>query len=130
MPLFAFWRSRDVELEAGFILAGTLVLDVARLKNKSMPKRTQRLINEIVQRLSVNAQSGRMANYDSVFGWPAEHKPLNAVDTSDEALMTAWAKDRLIIAVRVDHRNDGFLRVDSDMMRQMGLAVPAPDSQQ
>jgi hypothetical protein len=33
--------------------------------------------------------------------------------------MASWAKDRLSIAVRIDPRNDGLLRIDSDMARQL-----------
>lgn len=39
---------------------------------------------------------------------------------SDEA-QTNWAKDRLTIAVRVDPRDDGKVRMDSDLVWQLGL---------
>ena len=58
-------------------------------------------------------------------------KPINAVDTKDDALMAAWAKGRLKISVRVDPRSSNHgLRIDSDMLRQMGLASNAPEKKQ
>ena len=61
----------------------------------------------------------------------ARGKPINAVDTKDDALMAAWAKGRLKISVRVDPRSSNHgLRIDSDMLRQMGLASNAPEKKQ
>ena len=46
---------------------------------------------------------------------------MNAVDVDNDALMASWAKERVVIGVRVDPRNDGYLRIDSDALLQMGL---------
>jgi hypothetical protein len=35
--------------------------------------------------------------------------------------MANWAKTRIVIEVRVDPRNDGKVRIDSDTLRQMGV---------
>jgi hypothetical protein len=37
----------------------------------------------------------------------------------DDALMASWAKDRLVIVIRVDPRSDEYLRIDSELMRQL-----------
>jgi hypothetical protein len=57
-----------------------------------------------------------------IYGWPTGtgHNPLHRVDVDDAALMEPWAKRCLVIGVRIDPRNDGFVRVDSDMMQQAG----------
>jgi hypothetical protein len=48
------------------------------------------------------------------------YRPPNADDIiSNDELMAPWAKDRLTIAVRVDPRKAGLLRIDSDMARQL-----------
>jgi hypothetical protein len=39
----------------------------------------------------------------------------------DDALMAAWAQRRVVIAVRIDPRADGMVRLDSDIARQLGL---------
>lgn len=60
-----------------------------------------------------------------MIGWHGGAAPENAVDTGDDAIMSAWAARSLAIAVRIDPREDGFLRLDSDALAQMGLG-PAP----
>jgi hypothetical protein len=120
MPFFVFWRRPDIEREADFILAGQLIVDIP--KTKKPKRRQQRMIAEIVQRLTASAQSGQMPVDAVVYGWSGGSRPANAVDVNDDALMAAWAKDRIAIAVRVDPSpRDGHLRVDSDMLLQMGL---------
>jgi len=56
-----------------------------------------------------------------VFGWHGGSKPPNAVDTSNDLIMGAWAAKSVGIVVRIDQRNDGFVRFDSDVLRQMGI---------
>jgi hypothetical protein len=118
-PAFVFFRRHDIELESGLLLAGQLIVDFAASEEPT--RRQQQMVREMVQQLTDHAQSGRMPNDAQVIGWRDGRKPANAVDVDDDALMTAWAKDRLIIAVRVDPRNDGLMRIDSDMRRQAGL---------
>jgi hypothetical protein len=104
MPVFVFARRRDIELAAGFILVGRLVLDMpepAEGAARKMPKRVTRKVDEIIRYLTTRAQSGRMPDDAVIYGWPGECKPPNAVDTNDDAVMTAWANTRLVIDVRV-----------------------------
>jgi hypothetical protein len=120
MPAFVFHRRRHVELEAGFILAGQLIVDIP--KTKKPKERDRRMVMKIIQQLTAEAQSGRMPIDGLIFGWHGGVKPPNAVDTNDDAIMSAWADRSMIIGVRVDPRpNDGSLRLDSDALAQMGL---------
>jgi hypothetical protein len=117
MPVFVFGRRRDIERETGLILAGQLIVDIP--KNTKPRRRHQRMIADIVQMLI--ARAGEMPEDAMVVGWPGEHRPANAVDVNDDALMASWAKDRTVIVLRIDPRNDGYLRIDSDMLLQAGL---------
>ena len=122
MPAFVFARRRDIELEAGFILAGRLVLDEPKPTRNDLPNHVSRMTVEIIQQLTAMARSGRMPDYAVTYGWPGGRRPPNADDiTGNDALMAAWARDRLTIEVRVDPRNDGVVRVDRGTMRQIGL---------
>ena len=120
MPVFAFLRRRDIELETGMILAGKLVVDIP--KTTKPKRRHQRFIAEIVQRLTEGARSQQMPDDAIVYGWPNNNRPPDADATvDDDALMTNWAKSRIVIEVRVDPRDDGMVRIDSDTLRQMGV---------
>jgi hypothetical protein len=120
MPIFVFARRADIERESGLLLAGQLVVDIP--KTKKLKRRQQRMITGIVERLAAEVRSGRMPDdVFLVYGWRGGCRPANAVDVDGAALMEAWAKDRIVIAVRVDPRDDGHLRVDSDMALQMGF---------
>lgn len=122
MPVFVFARRRDIELESGFVLAGRLFLDEPKPTGEDMLDRVKRMTADIIQQLTAMARSGRMPDYAVTYGRPGGRRPPNADDiTSNDTLMAAWARDRLIIEVRVDPRNDGVVRVDSGTMRQIGL---------
>jgi len=119
MPVFAFLRRRDIELELGLVLAGRLVVDIPKT---TKPKRwDQRLIAEIVQRLSEGARTKQMPEDAVVYGWPGNQRPANAVDVDNDELMANWAETRIVIELRVDPRNDGMVRIDSYALRQMGI---------
>jgi hypothetical protein len=122
MPAFVFGRRHDIELEAGFVLAGQLILDFS--KQAEMTQHDNEMIAAIVQRLTADAQSGKLSDAnDLVVGWrsPDGCPPENAADIHDDALMASWAKDRFVITVRVDPRSDEYLRLDSDIIRQLDL---------
>ncbi len=120
MPTFVFERRRDIELEAGFILAGHLVVDIP--KRPKLKTRQKRMITEIVQQLTKMAQSAQMPDDALVYGWPGGRRPPDADDIiDDDALMASWASRSVVIGIRIDPRNDGLIRVDSDVMRQAGL---------
>jgi hypothetical protein len=113
-PMFAFEREHQVELENGFILAGHLIVDIPK---DARGESDQRLVANIVHQLKTHAESGQMPKDALVFGWRDGAKPANAVDTTDDAIMEAWAKRSLGIIVRIDpRRNDGFLRIDADAL--------------
>lgn len=118
MPVFVFARRRDIELETGLTLAGKLIVDIP--KTQKPKRRDQRLVAGIVQQLAESAR--QMPDDAIIYGWPKNCRPANADETIDnEELMANWAKDRMSIEVRVDPRNDGMLRIDSDLARHIGL---------
>jgi hypothetical protein len=117
MPVFAFARRSDVKRENGLILAGQLIVDIP--KSKKLKRRHQQMIADIIRRLTTAARSGQMAYNAVVYGWSGGSRPANAVDVHNDTLMAAWAKDRIAIAVRIDPRNDDYLRLDSDVLLQM-----------
>jgi hypothetical protein len=117
MPVFVFARRHDIEVEAGFILAGNLIVDL--LKKTEPTEDEKQMVAAIIQQLTDAAQSGRMPDDAVVYGWRGGHRPPNAVDIDDDKLMAAWAKDRCLITLRVDPRSDGLVRLDSDIVRQL-----------
>jgi len=114
-PLFVFGRRCDIELETGLILAGMLVVDIP--KGTKLKRRHQRLVARIIQELLQHAQSGQMPHDALIHGWQ-DARPSNAADDSQ---IDSWAETRLHIAVRIDPRHDGLMRLDSDIRRQMGM---------
>jgi hypothetical protein len=122
MPAFVFARRHDIELEAGFILAGMLIVDLPR--KVELTENEQQMVGAILQKLTDAAQSGRMPADALVYGWHGGGRPPDAVDTGNDEMMAAWARDCLTIGVRVDPRNDGWLTIDSDLMRQLEEADP------
>jgi hypothetical protein len=131
-PVFVFTRQRDIELETGLTLAGHLIVDIPLTEADENNDAQRILVEEVVQRLIADAESGRMPDDAFLIGWPGGGgRPANAVDT-DDALMKAWAETRMRIGLRVDPRNDGILRIDSGLRKWAGLpessiaAIPFP----
>jgi hypothetical protein len=118
-PFFVFVRDLDAEREGGFVLAGRVVFD---LPKDTPPQRvefeTDYVIREVLSRET-----------DSLIAWPKGskgEKPANAVDVDDDALMGAWAQDRLTVAIRVDPRAPGdHLRLDRKLLNEP-LPEPLP----
>src|SRR5262245_28857641 len=97
MPEFVFQRRRHIEIEAGYILAGQLIVDIPKGK---LNKRRQRRINKMLQMLTDMVQSGQMQNDAMIYAWPRGQRPINADEiVDDDALMAQWAKTRIIIGV-------------------------------
>ena len=121
MPSFVFGRRRDIELEAGFTLAGNLVIDIPR--QTKLKKRHERMFQDIVKGLVKMVVAGQMPDDAMIYGWPNGGRPANAdAITDNDDLMAAWARDRHHIVVRVDPRkDDGSLRLDSDIAKRLGL---------
>ena len=119
MPAFVFERCSHVEREAGFILAGQLIVDLP--KDTKIEGRHESMIQSIITQLLAEARSGFMPADALVSGWPGGTKPDNAVDTDNDALMTPWADRSLNIALRIYLRDDGIVCTDSDMLAHMGL---------
>ena len=119
MPVFAFMRRHDIELETGLVLAGTLIVDIP--KKTKLESHHQTMIALIIQHLTEWAKSGHMPHDGTAYAWPSGHRPPNADEITDnDALMASWAKERIIVAVRIDPLDDGMLRVDGDMKKAIG----------
>jgi hypothetical protein len=116
MPAFAFARRRDIEIETGLLLAGNLVVDIP--KGAKLKRKQRRMLTDIIQMLTAEARAGRMPDDAVIYAWRGGRRPANA---ADDAAIEQWGKTRLVCAVRVDPRDDGKVRIDSDIMWQMGL---------
>jgi hypothetical protein len=121
MPAFVFHRRRDIELEAGFVLAGQLIVDI--LTETELEGHHKQMLGSITKQLGEMVAANQMPDDAVIFGWPNGQRPANAdTITDNDKLMAAWAQDRLTIIVRVDPReDDGTLRLDSDIAKQLGL---------
>jgi hypothetical protein len=131
MPAFIFQRRSDIELEAGFILAGQLIVDIR--KRKKLKPSHERRIQSILAALPRLVQSGEMPEDGLVYGWPDGKRPPDADETVDnDALMTAWVKDRMVIGVRIDPRDSSERFNEADGARaewqsyQLALPGSAP----
>ena len=120
MPLFLFHRQRDIEQEANFLLAGTLVVDIPQKKAKK--PRNQQKVRAILRILMDMARAGTLPN-GMFAGWQGK-KPANSkAIIEDDALLEAWSKDRLLQVVRIEHGDEEPRKcLDSDALRWMGLA--------
>jgi hypothetical protein len=123
-PVFVFDRRHDIELETNIALAGSLFVE----------RRHEQRIPEFMQQIIEMARSGQMPTNALLYGWDGGRKPINAVDTKDDALMAAWVKDCLSIRVRIDPRikpREGiFAPFDSELLADIGLASNAPEKEQ
>src|SRR5262245_56172408 len=120
MPVFVFFRSRDIELEVGLILAGTLIVDIP--KATKLKRRHQRLVVKILQLLAESTRDQQMPDDGVAYGWPNGQRPANADETVDnDEVMANWAKTRTVIEVRVDPHNDGMVRFGNGDLRLLGL---------
>jgi hypothetical protein len=121
MPSFVFGRRRDIEIEAGFTLAGDLIIDVP--KQTKIKKRHKRMFESIVKDLIKMAVAGQMPDDAMVYGWPDGERPANAdAITDNDEIMAEWARTRHHVVVRVDPRkDDGSLHLDSDIAKRLGL---------
>ena len=121
-PRFMFVRRRDIELKAGLLLAGNLILDEAKPRDgEAPPDLMKQEVPAIVQRLTEMAQSALLPDDAMVIGWRGGREPVNAVDIDDDALLAAWAKGRLSIVLRIDPRDADDLRIDGDVFQQFGF---------
>jgi hypothetical protein len=119
-PAFVFQRRSHVENEAGFILAGQLIVDIP--KSTEPNEHEQAMIQGIIKQLLAKVKSGSVPADAELIGWRGGAKSENAVDIDNNELMSAWADRSLIIALRVDTRDSGEgLHLDSDVLAQMGM---------
>jgi hypothetical protein len=125
MPLFAFKRSKHVEQECGFSLAGQLIVDIP--KKDIAKKHSQQTIVAIFHLLEQLAESNRLPDgrYITVYGWPGGSKPIDAADTDDDALTADWAARSIVIALRLGGAFGDNISIDTDSMAQMMGTPPS-----
>lgn len=118
MPAFLFVRQSQVELEAGYILAGHLIVGIP--KRSTLGRRDRRMIAEIIDHLKAAALSGALPANGHSIGWHGA-RPADAVARDDAQAWTAWEKRCTAISVRVDPRQDRFARVAREALKQEGV---------
>ena len=123
-PIFVFMRRRDIEIETGIILAGRLVVDIPRGREPSQGERA--MVGDIIQQLTTEAQAGRLPDDAIVDGWPEGRRP---PDAEADEIINNWAGNRISIIVTVDPRSGDEMRLDSDLLRQMGVPRDEPRKQ-
>ena len=124
-PWFVFGRLRHVELETGLMLAGQLIVDVP----SDTPSENDRaMVRDIIEHLAVMVSEGMMSNDAFLVAWGDKKRTANRrrADIEDDAIMAAWAKRSLTIALRVEARRESegppeSLPIDSDLLRQIGM---------
>jgi hypothetical protein len=116
-PFLYFARDCEAEREAGFKLAGKLILDVP--KDHPRSQQFAEMLDDIIAQ--IRSHIGESSDYVEIAGWSGGVKPENAVNTDDDELMAAWAKDCLQIAIRVDNGPPGdHLRLDRGLLPGLG----------
>jgi hypothetical protein len=96
-PIFVFERHRDIEREAGLILAGNLIVDIPA-RRETPTRDEQQMVAKIMVRLIANVRSGQMPDNALIVGWPGEHRPEDAVDIWDDAVMTPWQENENVFS--------------------------------
>ena len=136
MPMWVFYRRHDIELEAGYQVAGLLFIDLGQFYPdlpKSRKKR-DKLVNGLLTRLfeHIHRSCAQQPKDDYHSGWQVGRKREDDVDLFDDTLMEPWRERCDVINVRMGETDDmakGF-RIDSDMMQQMGFMPPTPSRDQ
>jgi hypothetical protein len=112
IPDFFFQRRRDIELEEGFTLAGTLMIDIPKCAIGKLKARDRRMIGYTVGQILKVVEDGEMPDDVDMISPNDQDRP-----SSPEAL-AAWTRDRVIIEVEVDgddirfvHTNKGVIPV-------------------
>ena len=116
--LYVFERHHDIELEAGLVLAGILIIDLRRLVEEAGTDIAQQMISEIIMQLSKMAEAGQMPEVAQIFWW-ADGKDRPDEITDDIELMRVWADDKVRIGVRAS--KDGNFTADSGLLQAAGL---------
>ena len=119
MPAFVFARKRQIEIETGLTLAGLLVVDLP--KGKKLKQRDEQLIVKISNMLTAERKSG-LPDDAIIYGWHGGVRPPNADEIiHNDELMSAWAKTRITIEVRIDPHADGRFRFGPTDLRALGV---------
>ena len=92
MPVFVFFRQRDIEIETGLTLAGKLIVDLPRSKQLH-----QRFLAHLIEFLAEKVTPDDTV----IYGWPSD-RPDDADETlANDVLMTKWLSDCTLVPVRI-----------------------------
>jgi hypothetical protein len=96
-PVFVFEPRRDEDPEIGFV--GRLFFN--SFGRPVLTKRARREVTDIIAHLQNEVRAGRLLLDGVLVGWPGTgRRPLNAIDTNDEAAMQRWRKRAFKIELR------------------------------
>jgi hypothetical protein len=114
LPNFIFERDKTAEETGGFMLAGKLLTDISKHTKPSAGD--QQLISELVGHLTRAAE--RDPHMDRASIWRSGVKPSDALveGPAFDAAISVRLKRCIVVGVRVDPRNDGFLRLDDGLL--------------
>jgi hypothetical protein len=116
LPDFIFGRDKAAEAAGGFVLAGMLVTDIAK-GDDARAQRDGPLIADIIKSLLREAR--RDPHLAEVGFWrdPTNRPPHGLKPPFPDDMMIARMDHCLTIAVRVDPRDDGMMRIDEELFR-------------
>jgi hypothetical protein len=97
-PVYLFERRRHADdPEIDFV--GRLFFNA--FGHQVLTKRARREVTDIIAHLQNEVRAGRLPLDDVIIGWPGTgRRPLNAIDTDDEAAMQRWRKRAFKIELR------------------------------
>jgi hypothetical protein len=129
MPWFFFERLPHIEQEADFALAGTLYVDIPQRERKKAAAsgNPPEEVKNLIKALCEMAKDGRMDGDNTIAqGWRGPKPPYGDEVTDDPELMREWAKDKLVIVLRMTNQemvvdDGGGIPMDSDVMLRLGL---------
>jgi hypothetical protein len=115
LPHFIFGRDKAIEEAYGFLLAGKLVTDIPQ--GEDLSEEDRHLFAEIVQALGRRAETD--PHFDRANIWRGVKPPHRLKPPFSDAAVIARTKRCIVVGVRIDSRNDGFIRLDDSLLAEV-----------
>jgi hypothetical protein len=113
-PVYTFFRHRDIEIEAGLVLAGTFVVNLP--KDVKPKGKLRRMIDDIILGLVLAARAGLLGS--EVVVWRDGRRPDNAdAFVKSEEAKANWVNSHHSIAVYARSSDDGMPQIDNNLRR-------------